>query len=159
MGKRGPKPKPTAVKERQGTLYAYRQKNEPTPEVEIPPKPSWVKGQAAKHWKQIAPVLVANGLLTKLDAIALSILCRDLGIAIDADERVARDGVIVESPRAGTEYQNPALGIANQAWKRVARMLTQFGMSPSARAGLAIDNAKADNDPLAILMAGMQQRN
>ena len=44
----------------------------------------------------------------------------------------------------------------NKAWQKVVKLLIQFGMTPSARAGLAIANAKDKPDLLAQLIAESQ---
>ena len=155
MGKRGPKPIPSATAKRRGTLRADRRANEPAPPNEAPTKPTWVQGLAAKHWRKIAPWLKESGLLTVLDTIALGLMCNALADYFEAGEVVEsaakeNDGVkFVSITDKGNVIQHPAVGVQNKAWERVVKLLREFGMTPSSRAGMAITNAKGeDQDPL-----------
>jgi P27 family predicted phage terminase small subunit len=157
--KPGQKAKPTRIKELQGTLRPGRQRNEPDVAPGIPAKPAWLKGIGGRCWDKIAPLLADNGLLTKLDGMALSGLCDYYAIWVEAREIVHREGLTMVNAKNDTEYQHAVLGIMNRAWREVMKLACQFGMTPSARAGLAIDHAKADDDPMAVLLAGMKNRN
>ncbi len=163
MAATGRPAKPTAAKERAGTLRKDRQKNEPAPAIEIPPFPKWASANAAAYWKEIARYLFDNGLLTRLDQVALALLCEALAEYCECREIVA---AAATSEEGGAKYvtwtdkgniiQHPAVGVMNKAWQKVVMLLIQFGMTPSARAGLAIANAKDKPDLLAQLIAESQ---
>jgi P27 family predicted phage terminase small subunit len=160
MAARGRPPKPTAEKKRSGTLQRCRQKNEPTPDAEIPPFPSWATRSAAPYWKEIAKCLFDNGLLTRLDQVALALLCEALAeycecrSIVEEAARTEESGVkFITFTDKGNIIQHPAVGVMNKAWGKVVKLLVQFGMTPSARAGLAIGNAKEKPDILAQLIA------
>ena len=166
MAARGRPPKPTKVKERAGTLQRCRQKNEPTPDPELPPFPDWASQRAKPYWDEIGKYLYDNGLLTRLDQTALALLCEALCEYCDCRaifEADAKDGNpaanYVVTTDKGNLIQHPAVGAMNKAWGKAVKMLTQFGMTPSARAGLAIGNAKEKPDLLARLIAQSSQPN
>jgi P27 family predicted phage terminase small subunit len=161
VGLRGTKPKPTAMKERAGTLRKHRQKDEPKPDVEVPPFPSWASSGAAKFWKEISQHLFTNGLLTRLDQTALALLCEALAEYCECKEiveeasRTDQMGMkYVTCTDKGNIIQHPAVGVMNKAWGKVVKLLVQFGMTPSARAGLSIANAKTEDDVISRLIAG-----
>ncbi|MGA2035862.1 MAG: phage terminase small subunit P27 family [Thermoguttaceae bacterium] len=166
MGKRGTKPKPTALKARAGTLRPGRQRDEPKPAAEIPPFPSWAAKSAAPHWKELAAHLFREGLLTRLDQVALGLLCEALAeycecrAIVDEAARTDQMGMkYVTCTDKGNIIQHPAVGVMNKAWGKLTKLLVQFGMTPSARAGLSISNAKEEPDLIAQLIAGSLRRN
>ena len=166
MGQRGTKPKPSVLKERAGTLRKCRTRDEPKPEVASPPFPSWAQKSAYPFWKEIAPWLEENGLLTRLDQTALALLCEALAEYCECREIVEAAATQEEG---GTKYicrtdkgniiQHPAVGVMNKAWGKVVKLLTQFGMTPSSRSGLAIVKPPDKPDLLSQLIAGATAKN
>ena len=159
MGRRGPKPTPSEQLKRQGRYRADRRKNEPEPPAEKVAMPEWVSEQAQAHWRAIAPWLEESGLLTVLDTVALGLMCDAMAEYLEAGEVVEEaantDGVkFVATTEKGNIIQHPAVGVRNKAWDRVVKLLREFGMTPSARAGMAIANANSgqEEDPLLKLM-------
>ena len=165
MGKRGPTPTPTETLRRQGRYRQDRRKHEPTAPSAGSKKPQWVKGLAAKHWRQIAPLLIEAKLLTVLDTIALGLLCDALAEYLEAGEIIeaaAKCGQVkfISVTDKGNVIQHPVVGVRNKAWERVIKLARQFGMTPSARAGMAIANVADDQqDPLLTLLQERMSRN
>ena len=114
----------------------------PAPAIEIPPFPKWASANAAAYWKEIARYLFDNGLLTRLDQVALALLCEALAEYCECREIVA---AAATSEEGGAKYvtwtdkgniiQHPAVGVMNKAWQKVVKLLIQFGMTPSAGPG------------------------
>lgn len=157
MGKRGPKPTPSATQKRLGTYRADKRPGEVSPPAALPPKPSWLDARSVKCWAKIAPLLYEHDLLTRLDAVALALLCSAL-----ADFILAREIVEKAEEETGTRFitqtdkgniiQHPAVGVMNKAWEKVVKLCREFGMTPSARAGLAIANKQPPADPMTDLL-------
>ncbi len=164
MAATGRPPKPTRTKELAGTLRTGRQKNEPTPDAEIPPFPKWASKNGRRYWKEIAQYLYENGLLTRLDQIALALLCEALAEYCECrsivEAAAKEDGGVkyVTVTDKGNIIQHAAVGVMNKAWGKVAKLLVQFGMTPSARAGLAIAAVKDKPDLLGELIAGSRKK-
>jgi phage terminase small subunit len=76
MGRRGPAPKPTALKLLQGNP-GKRAINgrEPKPKTGMPRCPDWLDEEAKACWKRIVPQLNGMGVLTLIDADALANYC------------------------------------------------------------------------------------
>lgn len=81
MGKRGPEPKPTALRVLHGDRKDRINDAEPVaPEVEVRP-PEELSDEAREIWTRLAPSLIAVGVLTVWDIDAFQITCEALGAA------------------------------------------------------------------------------
>lgn len=145
MGKRGPRKKPTALKELEGTYRPDRSpKNEAKPEKIMPARPPAITRDrdARKIWDEYAPRLLRLGLLTELDPSMLEGLCMAYSKAVKADRAIAKHGVVMK-----TEFglkSNPAVQQSRAAWAEFRRFAAEFGMSPSARTSVEVEPGAAD---------------
>ena len=113
----GPGRKPSGLKVVSGTT---RKDREPEQAVElptidaVPDAPDWLpNAHAIKEWKRLAPILVANKLLTEAGLAALAHLC-------------ALHGKIVQLYAAG---EAPAAALVSQ----YRNLLNDFGSPPAAQ--------------------------
>jgi P27 family predicted phage terminase small subunit len=160
MGKRGPAKTPTQV----AILHGYRKDRinhtEPKPAaIEVKP-PSWLDTSSRTVWKNLAPDLIAKGVLTAWDVEAFANWCD----AVTRRRRAARalrdEGEVVEAPvfnkngeQTGVRHvRNQWLLVLRDADAQVQRYGARFGLTPSDRADLAI--GEADRDPDADLLTG-----
>jgi P27 family predicted phage terminase small subunit len=77
------------------------------------------------------------GVLADGDLIALGLLCETLAEWIEARDTVARDGATYEATtEAGAVMYraHPAVAQRSDAARRVQSLLSEFGLTPSARA-------------------------
>ena len=122
--------------------------NEPRPPRGVPNPPSWFSELEIEAWNLLAPSLEAIGVLAIADGPALQMLCQAW-----AEWRVARQIVeeqgsyYIHEPESGpvSIRKHPAVGVASDAWRRVSSMLSEFGLTPSARSRLEVA-APADPD-------------
>lgn len=157
MGRRGPAPKPTALRLLEGNPSGRPvNQNEPKPQQVTsfePPQDLPEEGKAV--WKALSQELARIGLLTVVDLEAFYRYVKYLLEYREADKKIAGMLVMpIRNPNGSIKYlmQNPYLSIRNQAADRLARLEQQFGMTPSARArmiGLVSGtyNPKDDEDP------------
>ncbi|CEF48235.1 unnamed protein product [uncultured bacterium] len=90
--------------------------------------PSWLRGRARSHWKELAPILSRAGLLTEGDRAGLAMLCDEFRkVQLDPDDGKACD--------------------------RYRRMLIEFGLTPSSRSRLK-STAEKPKDRLEEFLAG-----
>jgi len=89
------------------------------------------------------------GVLTEVDRASLGAYCDAYSVWRTAceqiAERVRRGGPLagmIEITKNGTAIQNVLIGIRNKAREDMVRFSTEFGMTPQARARLAIDPGK-----------------
>jgi P27 family predicted phage terminase small subunit len=165
MGRRGPAKKPTAQRKLGGNA-SKRPLNE---EEWRPPAasglmpPSWVRGKGRRAWKEIAPLLEADKVVSEADRHALALLCDAYGEYIEAREHIRRHGrtytsrrlqkdesVLDENGEPVLEYvvmvrTRPEVGIAQDAWKRVRAMMQDFGLTPRTRSGVKSGEGGEDN--------------
>src|SRR5688572_27143623 len=141
MGKRGPKPKPTALRVFEGDpgRLLPRRDGEPMPasgEV-APGPPEWLGEAGRAVWAEVAPKLHALRLLTTVDCRLLSLYCEAWDELFAARKIIEAAGLVATSDKGG-QYQHPAVGIKNRAVARIRQLGGEFGMSPAARVGLKL---------------------
>jgi P27 family predicted phage terminase small subunit len=146
----GRPPKPNAIKRATGNpgkRALPRVEDEPTPP---PPPPGGIMptggaatwpagGHADQAWHRMVAILEPMGLLDTGGVDALVLLCEAYAEYWDARADVIANGLTFEktTDRGGTSVQaNPAVAMAANAWGRVYTGLSQFGLTPSARAKL-----------------------
>ena len=132
---------------------------EPKPDASDQKPPTWLKGRARREWKRIAPMVADMGVLTVADNDAAALMCDALAEYIEAREVVrqhgatyeaeAKNGAVIVRPR-------PEVGMYQDAWRRVLRMMTDFGMTPSSRAKVQAGEKKSE-DPFEEFMNGSRR--
>ena len=141
MGKRGPAPEPTQIKRLKGNPGGRPlNKAEPKPLNEMPRAPSWMSLAAKRQWRRVAKPLHECGLLTKIDGLALAMLCETYAQFIEARLEVEKRGPWFFS-EDGKPYVNPAVWVMNKARGEIKGWLREFGMTPSARSGIRMEPA------------------
>jgi len=143
----GRKRKPTELHVLQGTGRKHRMNpNEPTPAAAIPDPPRFLKGYALEEWQEITVELYELGLLTTVDRTALAAYCqafRTWAEAVEALELKPREGepplekpqlALLQRTKNGNVIQSALVGIAHTAMEQMRKYLTEFGMTPAARA-------------------------
>lgn len=143
MGRRGPAPKPTALKLLQGNPGKRPiNKNEPQPKAGIPRCPSWLDDEAKACWKRIVPQLDGMGVLTLIDADALTNYCETWSRWKKAVLFIQKNGdVYVQKDESGMiKYiqQLPQVAIARNLLAVLNRYQQEFGLTPAARSRLTI---------------------
>lgn len=144
MGRRGPKPLPTAVRLARGTYRPDRAAaNEPL--VYGKPKaPAWLKSNpdAAKEFRRLVKELAAMGVVGSVDANALARYCVLWVRWRQAEEMIKRAGdtfVIKDSDgKVKTVMPSPHVAIARQLSEQLGRLEGEFGMTPSSRSRIEV---------------------
>jgi P27 family predicted phage terminase small subunit len=137
MGRRGPAAAPTRLKVLRGDEPRRINHAEPLPAPGPARKPSWLSPLAAEEWDRVAPHLSAMGTLTDADTTALAVYCEAVARWRGLAEVVAKSPPIVE--RNGFLVKNPAYSQIRDAAVEVRMFAREFGLTPSARAGIRID--------------------
>ncbi len=163
MGKRGPKPTPTAIlKLRGSTLVTKRRKErEVKGPAGAPDRPDWLDDEAKSAWDDVAPLLEAMGVLTRIDGNALARYCRLWSRWRKAEAFIQEKGEMY--PLRGDDgqvkyfQQWPQVAIANKLAQQLTRLEAEFGMTPSARARPQVAPARtqsSDNSKERFFRAG-----
>ena len=136
MGKRGPPPKPSALKKRQGTFHANRSaRNEVTPPPGCPPRPSWLDAEGRAEWDRVVPQLSALGILSEIDGSMLADYCAAHALAIKATKKYQRQGPSVKVN--GQVQRHPMIKVAQEARAQARLLAGEFGLSPSSRSRIS----------------------
>lgn len=131
MGRRGPKPTPTAILKARGSWLAETRPGEPqVPLTEAAP-PDWVDRAVRPHWSRIVKMLHGCGIMSDVHAPALSLLINSLGHYIASEKDVAKHGRWCKNNK-GNPIVHPAWRARCGAWEQVLKALREFGMTPSA---------------------------
>ena len=143
------KKKPTNLRLLQGNPGKIKiPKNEPAPDVEIPEPPEHLTGYALDEWNRITPILFRLGLISNVDAIALAMYCTAVKTWRKAEEELETQGLTINTSNLNV-IQNPLLGIRNTAIEVSRKLLTEFGMTPSSRAGVTPNKKQEPDNPMA----------
>lgn len=135
MGKRGPKPSPTALLKLRGSWRGETREGEPVPPVVEVAAPSWLSDKAASHWPGICSMLAGLGLMAEVYSPALALMVDALADYIAHSEVAKVEPAVLTSP-AGVAYINPIYTLKERAWDRVLKIVREFGMTPSAISGV-----------------------
>ncbi len=143
---RGRKPVPAHLKLISGNPGKRAVKKEPQPQRgEMPEPPDFLTPDAKAEWSRVSAELFHIGLLTKVDVQPLAAYCQAFGRWITAERAIARmaekdtltAGLMIKTTN-GNAIQNPLVGTSNKAASDMVRYASEFGLTPSARARLAV---------------------
>ena len=108
--------------------------------------PSHLDLYAVEEWNRVADGLNVMGILSEIDQSALAAYCMAYSRWRKAEEELAKleqkggaIAALVQKTVSGNWIQQPLIGIANKAAGDMVRYASEFGMTPSARARLAVD--------------------
>lgn len=104
--------------------------------------PSWLDALAKTEWRRLEPELVRLGMLTLLDVSKFAAYCRWYARWRRYEDRLTalartKRGELLTS-KAGAVHPHPLVAMAKHAAEMMNRFGSQFGLSPSDRAGLSL---------------------
>lgn len=127
VGTRGPSKTPTKVLEMRGSWRADTRMDEPQPNTERPTCPAWLPAQAKSIWRVLIPQIEYMGILGTCDRIALARYCKLVCRWREAED----EGDVDKSIRVSIH---------------LLKLEREFGLTPSARAGLAKPKENANEN-------------
>jgi len=170
MAKTGRPRKPTALKVLEGNPGQRplpQNEPKPAPVVNIPKPPPWLNSNGKKAWKRLAPELQRLGLLTVVDLEAFAAACQSYGIWVECERFFKKKNPETGEPYGRTyEYTNkagetneiarPQVKIGQKAIEHFRSFMTEFGLSPSSRAGIEVKAPEGQDDPLESILSGVK---
>jgi len=152
---RGRKPLPTNVINIAGNpgKQKKRAKSEPKPQSEIPTPPEHLNEYALEEWNRLAEGLYTLGLLYDVDRAPFAAYCSAYGAWRKAEEELNATGLTIISGN-GMVIPNPLVGITNTAKRDMMKYAVEFGMTPSARARMAIQPRGKETSKFEGLIGG-----
>jgi P27 family predicted phage terminase small subunit len=140
MVKRGPRPTPTRILELRGSQRAKSRGIEPQPERTTPDCPDWLDDGAKSCWAQIVPQLEQMGVLTRIDANALTRYCVLWTQWIGAQKFLMQYGTTypLKDKNGNLKCMMPWPQVSQvRGWgEQLRRLEAEFGMTPASRVGL-----------------------
>lgn len=134
MATRGPKPKPTAVKELAGNPGGRPlNEHEPNLGAALLACPGWMGEEAAAEWDRVAPLLFRAGVTTEADRALLAAYCRAYSQWVAACAEVDDEGAVRISPKTGQPYQSAHVNVEAMYAKEMRACAAELGMTPSSR--------------------------
>lgn len=133
----GRKPTPTELRVLRGNP-GHRNLDERAHEVKPEPPstlepPAWLSAAARAEWDDKAAMLQRLGLITEADVDAFAVYCDTFARWKEAAAKLSEQGVVVMSKRLGLPIVSPWFGIANKLQMQAAKLLIEFGLTPSSR--------------------------
>ena len=130
------RPKPTAVKKLQGTLYKTRlNTQEPSDLIDASQMepPDYLSEKAKEMWRFSVMQLPKNMLAT-LDWSAFAAWADTQGKIVEIEEILQREGLTYVNEKTGVTYAHPLLKEQDQLKNLLRGYITELGFSPSSRA-------------------------
>lgn len=152
MGKRGPAPKPSAVKKLEGTFRPDRAaRNEVIAPPGSPPRPKNLPPIAAAKWDELVALLLDRGTLSLEDGVALEQFCRFWAQWLSF-QALAEAKPVVKTP-FGPKI-NPANEAAIKLEQRLTALGDRLGLTASARSKVSAPEKKQVADPTETFLFG-----
>jgi P27 family predicted phage terminase small subunit len=142
MGKRGPKPKPTALRVLEGNPGRLPINTEEPRPMGEPECPAHLSADGRAMWRQILDSL-PPGLITAADAPLLACYCESWATHKAATEAMHRDRDLLGNNLIRNDRPSPYLRIATEAARTMASLSTRLGLSPADRTGIKTPNPQA----------------
>jgi P27 family predicted phage terminase small subunit len=142
MGKRGPVGAPTALRLLRGDPSNRINAHEPTPIDALPEAPPEMADDVRAIWDYTLPHLVHMRTAVAADRDALVCYCEAVIAHRKASAILAKSPVLIKGMHNGTMVRNPAIQIQRDAAMTVRAFAQEFGLTPSARAGIVMGGVK-----------------
>lgn len=113
--------------------------------------PSWLGKEAKKIYKFLIEQFKQTGILTNLDKETVAICADTMAKMREAQKVIDEQGLIIDGKA------NPAINIYEKYEKIYAKMITELGLSPTARSRMALTQSQMqqkEEDPLLKILKG-----
>lgn len=158
--------KPTGLKLLHGDRKDRINTSEPTPSTSEVRCPSWLSTSAKRIWRQYAPDLRTQNVLTSWDVEHFAVWCHAVSRRRQAVAELEHHGEVIETPVFDKKGEplldggEPIMRMVRSPWSVVLKEATEtmqrygarFGLTPSDRASLHIPGAD-DEDAVSALMS------
>jgi P27 family predicted phage terminase small subunit len=112
------------------------------PAAAAPRCPAWLSREAKKKWRELAPVLSRQGLLTPLDVDAFTVYCSCWAVWRELLGLLQKEGHVYQAGEL--RKRHPAGPAANEVVRSLLRFGECFGLTPASRERLGVDVAAAE---------------
>lgn len=155
MGRRGPKPTPTAILKLRGSIL-YPRRGDKDEKPEMPNPPAILAGRALEVWHEVAPKLFGIGVLTQRDAMPLARYCELVSQWESSVEILRKYGPTImkkdKDGRPTNVAMNPQVKDSRTLAALLMKLEAEFGMTPASRAGIGQVTDNKNDDTLQDLL-------
>jgi len=155
------KPKPTRLKLLTGNPGKRPLPKEPNVESSLPEPPEHLDAYALEEWNRLAAGLHALGIFYEVDRGVFSAYCKAYSRWRHAEEELSKLAAeksplnaLILKTMSGNFIQQPLIGIANKAMADMVKYAGEFGLTPSARARIAINPGSGKESKFKDLIGG-----
>lgn len=138
MGKRGPVGAPTQLRLLRGDKPCRVNDREPVPRDLLPEPPADMSREAREIWDYTLRELVHMKTAAAADRDALVCYCEAVVGHRKASALLSKSTILVKGLH-GTLVRNPALQIQRDTANTIRGFAQEFGLTPSARAGIKME--------------------
>lgn len=113
--------------------------------------PSWLCKEAKKIYKFLIEQFKQTGILTNLDKETVAICADTIAKMREAQKLIDEHGLMIDGKA------NPMINVYEKYSKIYAKMITELGLSPTARSRMALTQVKAqqeEQDPILKIING-----
>jgi len=107
--------------------------------------PDFLNDEAIRIWNRLIPMLEEMGLLTLADGDSLALYCQSFARLAECERIINEEGITYKTYTSTGELsqikQRPESRLAKELTMVVNRLGKEFGLSPSARAHLNVQDA------------------
>lgn len=103
--------------------------------------PDFLDAFGEEEWRRVTPDLESAGVTSRVEATALGAYCQAVSRLRKAEAEIFRDGITIMAD--GGLKKHPAVTIAEKAALIMAKLASEFGMTPASRSKV---QAKANGD-------------
>lgn len=140
MGKRGPAPKPTALRLLDGDRPHRINDDEPRARLGLPVCPDEASSDVRKVWDYTLRELSVMGIAFPADRDSLLCYCEAVVTHRRACSLLAQSAILVKGLHGGL-VRNPAVQIQRDAAMQIRVFAQEFGLTPSARSTIRAQEA------------------
>jgi P27 family predicted phage terminase small subunit len=142
MGRRGPKPTPTAVLRLRGSWRGKANKAEPQPEATAPDCPMWLSTAAKDVWGEVVAILAPTRVLTRADGKTLARYCEYFVRWKAACAFLEKNGEVYtlkdDAGNVKCVMPWPQVSQYHKCATMLLKIEEQFGMTPSSRSRIQV---------------------
>jgi len=157
MGRRGPIRQSIGLKVLNGTAHKIKGQASPQPPPIAPKCPAWLPAAAKRKWRELVPELEQTGCFARIDGEAFGMLLLHWHLAVEAQKILGAEGLMTVDER-GLPRKHPAGQVLKEHSTAFKGYLTEFGLSPAARARLTLTAASDEGGEMEDLLSRAKAR-
>lgn len=144
MGKRGPAGKPTRLRVLHGDRPDRINTDEPEAPDGLPEALDDMSDEVREIWDYTLDQIDAMGLASPADRDVLRAYCEAVATHRQASRALAKSGLLIRTARGNQFMRNPLIAVQRDSATLVRVLAREFGLTPSARAGISVTGSADD---------------